>query len=171
MSEKTGLQKIKERFGHYTSYVIAVFVAILVWAVLSARSEAAEIRIGLGGGVTNENGWIVQELYARQGHWWGAALRTGDDNVLPDTWRFSAGWRHDWREGARIRPGVSFGAAYWQDDITPLISDSLSYHMALSLRFWDVIDLEFQHNSTAGRSEFNDGNDLLVLAVVFPIGE
>lgn len=164
-----GIAKLSQWFKRYTGILVVLFIALAIWAVYSSKAEAAEIGLGLGAGATNDNGWIAQEITVRHGHWYGSILRTGDDDALPDTWRFAAGWRYDWRADKRVSPFIGFGAAWWADDITPLISDRLSYDMRLGLRFWDVVDLGWQHASTAGRARFNDGSDLVVLRLVFPV--
>lgn len=171
---KLGIEKLTNWFRDHRGVAILLFVLFLLWAgLLTYRTAHAEedwsLAVGLGAGVTNDNGWIAQELELRYGRWHIAALRTGDDDALPDTWRLSAAWGYEWRAGKFVRPCIRFGAAWWADDITPLISDSLSYHMVACLQVGPNLQFDWQHNSTAGRAEFNDGNDMVLLKYVAPL--
>ena len=48
-----------------------------------------------------------------------------------------------------------------------LISERLTYDLRLGARWKDIVELEIQHNSTAGRSERNTGFDVITLRAVF----
>lgn len=159
-------------YQKWTVWAVIAFVVIFTWGYITQnKAEATETHIGLGHGATNNNDWIAMHLAISRNHWYLAALRTGgeDETFLPDTWRFSVGYRVDWRKDMKVAPFMKFGAAYWLDEPSNLISDHWSYDMSVGTRFWNVMELEWQHNSTAGRSDFNKGNDIIVLGFVFPV--
>lgn len=164
------MRKFGEFFKKPSSWLVVAFIVIFALGMCSerARAEGVDLRVGLGFGATNDNEWIVQEIMLTDRDWYASVLRTGDDRVLPDTWRFAVGYRVDWREDKRLAPYARFGFAYWLDQPRPVVSENLTYDMAVGLRFWQIMDLEWAHNSTAGRSEFNDGNDNVVLSFVLP---
>jgi hypothetical protein len=119
----------------------------------------------LGFGVTNDSNWIGQELMLTHNHWYGSVMRVGGDNVLPDTARLAAGYKVEWRDGRRVSPYLRLGGSYFLDEPTDIISDRWAYDMAMGLRMFGVLDLEYQHNSTAGRSIQNSGNDMLLIGI------
>lgn len=152
--------------------IIAIFVVLFAWGVARQTADAAEIRLGLGRGASNDNAWIMQELMlTTDSHWYFGAAWLGGDDVLPDTMRFTAGYRVSWRDGLRVAPYMRGGMAYFRDEPTDIISDNWAYDMAVGLRLYRVVDLEYQHNSTAGRSLQNSGSDIPALAVVVPFGK
>lgn len=146
--------------------VIGIFIALMAWGIYRQQADAAELRLGLGRGVSNGNEWVGQELAIAHRHWYGSVSRLGGDDLLPDTVRLAAGYRADWRTEQRLAPYLRLGGAYFTEEPTDLISDRWAYDMALGLRIFGVLDLEYQHNSTAGRSLQNSGNDMLLLGLV-----
>ena len=144
---------------------IAIFIVLFSWGVVRQQADAAELRLGLAFAVTNDNDWIGQELMFVHKNWYGSVIRLGNDNVLPDTVRLAAGYKVGWRDGRRISPFLRLGGAYFKDEPTDIISDRWAYDMALGLRLYSVLDLEYSHNSTAGRSIQNSGNDMLLVGL------
>ena len=153
---------------------ITIFIILFAWGIYRQQAEAADLRIGLGSGITNSvlvhggpngNGWIGQEFMFTHKHWYGAAMRLGGDDILPDTVRLTAGYRVEWRDERRLSPYLRLGAAYFLDEPTDIISDRWAYDMAMGVQLFGVADLEYQHNSTAGRSAQNSGNDILLIGL------
>lgn len=144
---------------------IAIFCVLFAWGIVRQQAEAADLRLGLGFGVSNDNGWIGQELMFTHKHWYGAAMRLGGDDILADTTRLTVGYRVEWRDERRLSPYLRFGAAYFLDQPTDIISDQWAYDMAMGVQLFGVADLEYQHNSTAGRSLQNSGNDMLIASL------
>lgn len=150
-----------------TFWGVVVFAMLFIWG-LGKVANAGEVSLGVGGGATNGNDWIGQFVMISDRDWYASAMRVGGDDVQPDTWRYAIGYRVDWREDKKIAPFLRLGAAYWADEPTPLISDQWSYDMSAGVRLWRVVDVEWQHNSTAGRTDFNKGNDMPFVNVVLP---
>jgi len=153
---------------------ITIFIVLFAWGIYRQQAEASDLRLGLGFGITNSalvhggsegNGWIGQELMFTHKHWYGAAMRLGGDDVLPDTVRLTAGYRVEWRDERRLSPYLRLGAAYFLDEPSSIISDRWAYDLTMGFRVFDVLDIEYQHNSTAGRSSQNSGNDLLLVGL------
>ena len=142
--------------------VIAIFCALFAWGV----TAQAEGRLGLSTGVSNDNRWIGQELMLAHKNWYGSAARLGGDKLLPDTVRLAVGYRVRWRNERRFSPYLRLGGAYFMDEPTDIISDRWAYDMSIGFRLFNVIDTEYQHNSTAGRSLQNSGNDMILVGVV-----
>ena len=162
--------KFQRFFRKPTGWLVLAFIVLFTWGLYNeVKADELEMRVGLGLGATNDNEWVAQEIMVTNRDWYASILRTGDDNVLPDTWRLSLGYRVDWRQDKKAAPYMRFGFAVWEQEPFPLISDRLSYDMAVGARFWHVLDLEWQHNSTAGRSDFNNGNDIVILSFVLPL--
>lgn len=165
------MRQFRRTFGRYTGWLIVAFIILAAWGTWE-QVYGAELRVGLGGGVTNDNEWIGQELMVNSDrrHWYASVIRVGGDDALPDTWRFAAGYRVNWRRDKNVWPYLRLGAGYFLDEPGHLISDKLAFDMAVGIRFWKILELEWQHNSTAGRSDHNDGNDILMLGLVVPFG-
>lgn len=155
-----------KRHKLYTVGLIILFIIAFAWGV---RANADELRLGVGFGVTHDNDWTTQELTYLHRNWYGQAAYMGGDNRLPDTYRLSAGYRVHWRPEKRFSPFMRLGVAYFGERPLEVISDRLAFDMAVGVRAWGVVELEWQHNSTAGRSDINYGNDVVLLGMVFPI--
>jgi len=84
--------------------------------------------------------------------------------------RFSGGYRVNWLRDKFISPYLRLGMAWFDSTPEPYISDQWSFDMAAGLRFRNVLELEAQHNSTAGRSLTNSGIDSITLSIVLPFG-
>ena len=145
--------------------VIAFFCILFTWGVVNQRADAAEVRLGVSAGFTNGSDWIGSELMLTSHHWYGSVMRLGGDDELRDTTRLGAGYRVTWREPLNFSPYLRLGMAYFMDEPTDLISDRWAYDMALGLRLWKALDIEYQHNSTAGRSRQNSGNDMAFFGI------
>lgn len=159
-------QWFADRFRKKTSWLIVAFVVLAIWGGCQ-MAEAQEAGIGIGFGATNGNNWTGQQIFVSNGTWYGSFMRVDGDDTLPQTNRYSIGYRISWRQQTRFTPYLKIGAAYFEHDITPLISDRWAYDMAVGARLWRVADIEWQHNSTAGRSDFNDGVDMPFLFLTF----
>lgn len=153
---------------------IGIFVAFFLWgADRMARAEGLVendyARISLGFGFTNRTQEaIVQELMVGKGPWYASVARIGGAPQMPDQVnRYAIGYRVHWRDGKDWQPYMRLGMAYWSE--TPeVISDHWSYDMAIGVR-WRIVELEAQHNSTAGRSVINGGFDAVALGVCLPL--
>ena len=145
---------------------IAIFVVLFSWGIYNQSAKAGEVRLGLAMAFTNDDDWIGQEVMFMHKDWYGSVMRVGGDNVLPDTVRLAIGYRVEWREGKKVSPYMRMGGAYFMDEPTDIISDRWAYDMALGVRLYGVTDLEYQHNSTAGRSLQNSGNDMPMIGLV-----
>lgn len=158
-------------YKKYTFWAVMVFTVLFTWGMIVNRAEAAEVRLGIGFGATNDNGWVAQEIMLMGEHWYGSVMFLNGDDVQPATKRWAAGYRVNWRRDMRVSPYMRLGAAYWEDIPIPLISEHVSFDMAVGIRFWQVAELEWQHNSTGGRKDFlgghNSGNDIPFLGVAF----
>jgi len=143
--------------------LIAIFIGFAAWGL---RSEAAELGVGLSKAVSHGSEWTGQHLQFVHKDWYIEAAKLGGEDRLPDTFRYSSGFRIDWREKKEFSPFLKLGMAYFKEEPAWIISDRWSYDMSLGVRFFKVLDLEFNHNSTAGRTDFNKGNDLINLYLV-----
>ena len=148
--------------------LILIFVVLFAWGIYMQTADAAEARLGLSKGVTHHSDWTGMEGMFVYRNWYLNAARLGNDDVLPDTVRLALGYRVMWRDEMRLSPYLRLGGAYFMDEPTDIISDRWAYDMTVGLRIFSVVDLEWQHNSTAGRSLQNSGNDMLLLGMVVP---
>lgn len=146
--------------------IISIFIALLGWGIVNEKANAAEGSIGLSFAFSHGSDWIGQHLEVGNRDWYFGVARFGNEDKLPDTNRYTVGTRVDWREGYTISPFLKFGLAYFQDEPTWIISDRWAYDMTVGARFFEVIDLQINHNSTAGRTDFNKGNDIAILSIV-----
>ena len=144
---------------------IVVFVALFLWGRVA---DAAEVSLGLGYSPKHETRYQQVMLGTDDRRWYGSLARIGGD-VRHDYqyWRVGAGYRVNWRRESRISPHMRLGAVYFSEEPTDYISDQWAFDMAVGARLWDIVDVEWQHNSTAGRSSQNEGLDAVVLSVVF----
>lgn len=156
---------------HAAVAVIAIFVGFFLWG---RAADSAELGIGLGFGYGSNVGARYQELMVTSDdrRWYGALTRIGADNEHNyQYWRTTAGYRVNWRRETNFSPYLRLGMAYFSSPPTDYISDSVAFDMAVGLRMWDIVELEIdQHNSTAGRSDENEGLDAVMLRVVLPFG-
>lgn len=150
----------------WTAVAVTVFVILFAWGYYN-ETQAEELRLGLGHGATHDNQWRSQSFMLSNRDWYVDASRLGGDTKLPDTWRFAMGYRVDWREQANVAPFLRLGASYFLDEPTPIISERLTFDMAAGLRLFHILDIEWQHQSTAGRSRTNLGNDMIFVGMAF----
>lgn len=143
--------------------IIAIFVGLFAWGV---KVEAAEAGVGLSHAVTHNSKWIGQHIFVSNRDWYLEVARFGNEPRLPDTWRLTTGARVDWRELRKFSPYLKLGVAYYKDEPTWIVSDNLTFDMGIGVRLWGVLDLEYNHNSTGGRSAYNKGGDQGVLYLV-----
>lgn len=168
----------------YTAILVVIFVTFFV---MGRYAEAGEARIGLGAGTFNAQGAIVQDVMVTTDdlRWYASFQRAGGDDVFynleqrhcrtvrvpfSSVNRFAVGYRVNWYRERTVSPYLRLGAAYFDREPMPFISDDLSYDMAVGVRISDIIEIEAQHNSTAGRSAFNKGMDSVVFGVTLPFG-
>lgn len=147
-----------------TVLAVLIFIVLFAWGLAKA-----EVRLGVGKGVTHDNEWTAQDVLLTNKDWYFQFTRLGGDELLPDTWRYSIGYRVEWREGSQVEPFLRLGVAYFDDVPYPVISEKYTFDMAVGVRAWRVVEFEWQHNSTAGRSDRNWGNDIFLLSVVLPL--
>lgn len=146
--------------------LVLAFLALFIWG---RNAESAELGLGVGYGINHTAKAAVQEITISTDdyRWYGQVIRIGGDGVLDDNWRYSAGYRLFWRRDENVKPFLRLGAAYFDHAPVQLVSDHLTFDMGLGLRWKDIIELEYNHNSTAGRSDKNTGIDFVTLRVVF----
>ena len=154
----------------YAIGLIALFIGFFLWGRVA---EAAEARLGVGWAYQNTAGATYQELMVTSSdlRWYGAATRIGgDDRHNYEYWRVTAGYRVNWRSATNFNPYMRLGVAYFDEEPTDYISDQFAFDMAAGLRLYNLVELEIEHNSTAGRSSQNEGLDAVTLSVVLPFG-
>lgn len=149
--------------------LIIAFIGFFIWGRVA---DAAEVSIGLGYSPKHESRYQQVMLTTDDRRWYFSATRIGGD-VLHDYQygRIGAGYRVNWRRESRFSPYMRLGGVYFTDPPTDYISDDFAFDMAIGSRLWNVVELEYQHNSTAGRSSQNEGLDAVVLTVVLPFGK
>lgn len=156
---------------------IALLVLVTAFGVYN-EAYAQEVKLGLGYGVSHTEGWIMQEVVISDRDWYGSIARLGGDDsgscmvqlceALPTTWRVAAGYRADFREGLNLSPYTRMGIAYFKDAPNMVVSEHLTFDLAVGVRLYKVVDLELQHQSTAGRAYRNWGTNLITLSLVLP---
>ena len=143
-----------------------IIIGLLVFLPLLTDSHA-EVRLGVGQAMTHDSDWVAQDVMLSDRDWYAQITRFGGDARLPDTWRYSAGYRIDWRERDSVALFMRFGIAYFEDSPAYVVSERYTFDLAAGVRLFSFIDIEWQHNSTAGRSKVNLGNDVLLVSLVF----
>ena len=156
------------RWAKTSAALIALFLILFLWG---RSSEAAEVGIGLSSGFNHSNGAVGQELSITSNdlRWFASYTRVGgrpEDTVLSYNDRFVAAYRVFWRRGHDLMPYTSLGAAYFSEP-TVLVTERLTYDLRLGVRWNNILELEYAHNSTAGRSVRNAGIDFVTLRAVF----
>lgn len=148
---------------------VAIFVGFFVWG---RTADAAEARLGLGIGYSSTEGARYQELMITSTdlRWYGAVTRIGGDNRHNYQYnRFTAGYRVNWRRETNFSPFMRMGVAYFSEEPTDYISDQWAFDMAVGVRLWNVVEIEFdQHNSTAGRTAQNEGLNAILVGITLP---
>ena len=147
---------------------IALVIAFIVLFVWGRSAESAELGIGVGTGHGHTNDTVTQGLtiISDDLRWYAQVTRFGSEGYLDTNVRWSGGYRLFCRRDEDFKPFMRFGVALFDHDPMPLISDNVTYDLGVGLRWRDVIEFEYNHNSTAGRSERNTGVDLWVLRLV-----
>lgn len=152
--------------------VVNILAFLLSFCLFSSLAEAADVRLGVGFGYSNNTGARYQELMllTDDRRWYGAVTRIGNDDRHNYQYsRFTAGYRVNWRLSTKVSSFLRLGAAYFSEEPTDYISDKLAFDIAIGVRLWNVLEIEFdQHNSTAGRSTQNEGLDAVLVGIVFP---
>lgn len=146
--------------------LIAAFFGFFVWGV---TADAAEASIGLGYSPKHETRYQQVMVTTDSRNWYFSATRIGGD-VRHDYQygRLGVGYRVNWRRDARLSPYMRLGGVYFTEEPTDYISDQWAFDMVVGTRLWQIVELEWQHNSTAGRSTQNEGLDAVSLSVVLP---
>ena len=148
--------------------VIAVFVGFYLWGL---KADAAEVGLGLGFGYASNDGATYQEIQIKDDNqnWYGSLARIGGDTRNNyHYWRACGGYQVNWRRGRVIEPYARLGACYFDEEPTDYISDELAYELAFGVRLWDIVEVDIDtHNSTAGRSDQNEGLDGAMLRVIW----
>lgn len=148
--------------------IIGLFVILFSFGVYK-EAYSAEVGLGISHAISHDSKWMGQHVMFGNRNWFLEVARLGGEPRLPDTYRYVVGYRVDWREPYMFSPFMKMGAAYFKDIPDYVVSDHWAYDMSVGLRLFKVIDFEYNHNSTGGRSERNKGNDLLTLTMVIPI--
>lgn len=147
---------------------IAIFVGFYLWGL---KADAAELGLGLAKGYASNKGATYQEFMLRddQRHWYGSLARIGgDDRNDYHYWRVCGGYQVNWRRGTSFSPYARLGACGFDEAPTDYISDQLAYELAFGVRLWDIVEIDIdQHNSTAGRSNQNEGLDAVMLRILW----
>lgn len=150
---------------------IATFIGFFLWGRVA---DSAEVGIGLGFGYASNQGARYQELMltSDERKWYVAVTKIGaDDRHNYKYWRTTVGYRVNWRSATNFSPYMRLGMAYFNEKPEDYISSHVSFDMSVGIRLWNIVELEFdQHNSTAGRSDQNEGLDAVMLRVVLPFG-
>lgn len=149
-----------------TIAAIVAFIIIFAWG---RDAESAELGLGLSAGASSHSsGAKAQEISITTDdyRWYGQVMRIGGDGILSSNWRYSAGYRLFWRRDHDFKPFLRLGVAYF-DDVPELVSERFMYDMGVGIRWREVIEAEYNHNSTAGRSAVNTGIDFVTLRLVF----
>jgi len=158
----------RKKLKQYTLIgLIVVFVGFFLWG---RTADAGEASIGLG---FAGNGATYQQVMVMDNErkWYASATRIGGDRRHNYVYgRLAVGYRVNWRRVSRFSPYMRLGGVYFTDEPTDYISDDFAFDMAIGTRLWQIVDVEYQHNSTAGRSNQNEGLDAVTLSVVFPFG-
>ncbi len=149
---------------------VIVFFILFTWG---NYADAAEIRFGLGHGIAHADHVVTQSVMVSTDdlRWYAQYTRIGDERYMGGNDRLSAGMRVNWRRDKRISPYMRLGFAYFDDVPMPYISERLAFDMAIGLRLYSVIELEYAHNSTANRAVANWGFDVIELAVTKRFGK
>jgi hypothetical protein len=153
----------------YTMVLVAIFVALFLWGV---KADAAELRIGLGYSIFNTDGTVTQDLMltSTDRRWYAQATRIGRSTTFDPLTRFSFGYRVNWRRNTNFSPYLRLGMAHFSAEPIGYISDLTAFDMGVGARLWDLVEVEVQHNSTAGRTDQNEGINIVCLCVVLPFG-
>ena len=152
--------------------VVVLFAGLFLWG---SYAEASEGRLGLGFGYTANVGSRTMEfmLTSDDLRWYGSVSKIGGDyrhNYQFTRW--CGGYRVNWRREKSIMPFMRLGACYFDEPPFDYISSDYAYDLSVGVRLWGVAELELlQHNSTAGRSDQNEGVDGILLGIVFPFGK
>lgn len=148
--------------------LIATFVGFYLWGL---KADAAELGLGLGSGYASNAGATYQEIQIKDSdrNWYASVARIGGDTRNNyHYWRGCGGYQVNWRKNTNFSPYMRLGACYFDEAPTDYISDRLSYELALGFRAWDIVEIDIDtHNSTAGRSEQNEGLDGAMLRVIW----
>ena len=148
---------------------LAIFLAIMA---IGVKVHAAEIGLGLASGYNHNAGARYEEIILMgENHWYASFTRIGGDDLHNYQYsRYCGGYKVTWRPKKNFSPIMRLGACKFSDPPTDYVSGTYTYDIALGFRFWNVLELELdEHNSTAGRSNQNEGLDAFMLRIVFPL--
>ena len=163
MARKTFLDRLKQP----SSWLIVVFILAFLLSLWNAQAaEAAELEAtaGLGFGVSKTSPMVVQEAGLRINDAWAVAVaRTGNIPELDPAWVIRAERIVTWREGRALQPMMALGVAWWDPAPAALVSEQWTFAMAVGLYAYEVVELRWQHYSTAGRADKNSGVDYISL--------
>lgn len=141
----------------------------------SGVANSAEARLGIGLGYNANVGARYQEvmLTSSDRHWYFALTNIGNDERYNYQYlRYTAGYRFNWGKETKFSPYLRLGVAYFDEEPFDYISDKTAFDVAIGFRLWNVIELEImEHNSSAGRTEQNEGLDAISISVVMPFGK
>ena len=147
--------------------ILLLFAGLFAWGL---KAEAAEVTFGIGVGEFSNDGArsMNLRLSGDSRTWYAGVARVGgDDRNDYEYNRWTAGYRVNFRKETNFSPYMRFGAAYFSEEPTDYISDQLAFDLAIGVRFWQVFELERDHQSTGGRTDQNEGIDSWNLNVVY----
>ena len=148
-----------------TTTLVILFVLLFIWG---RSAESAELGIGIGTGRGHTNDTIVQGLtiISDDLRWYAQVTRFGNEGHLDTNMRWSGGYRLFFCRDENFKPFMRLGVAGFKETPMPLLSDNIAYDMGLGLRWRNIIEFEYNRNSTGGRSKRNTGIDLWELRLV-----
>lgn len=174
-----GKKTFVDRLKQPTTWLVIALVAAFVYGLLRGPTAQAatlelppahRVTIGVGYGLIHAQGLVVQELgYEYDDRWTVRLTRTGNDARIPDTWVGAVGRRVPLYDGKHFSPFVAIGAAWFDEPPSAVVDSRLVFDLEVGVRYRNVVDLVWHHNSTSGRSDPNSGIDYWLLRAVLKV--
>jgi hypothetical protein len=155
--------------------LVSAFVAVLTLAFCHEPAHAGdlEVTLGLGSGVAKSTEMITQRVgVMRDNKWYLRAERFGGEPWNKE-WGFFAGRRVQFRQDRNWQPYIQMGVGHFnaplkhEDKDLPNVTERTTFELGLGIsrRLSPSAEMElgFDHNSTAGRSNKNNGIDRIHL--------
>ena len=153
-------------------WLIVAFIALMVWGLAAQAANGFESALSYG--VVNTKNHITQRISYMHGDKWVVQYERHGGNGYEDTNSYSLQRQIVWRSEKKAQPYLRYGISYFDDPIrrlrsgedSVLVDERLTYSLGLGLRFWGVMNMGIEHNSTAGRSDPNKGVDRVYLGIM-----